>query len=122
MSGKGSVRRGCASTAVVLIGAPLVFVAGAYAGLAGFSCSGGVIGEGCSGGSWLPAVIVWVLGGLLVLWIASEAARPGIGTQPSDLVVTMNRPGASALVCKSCGAQNFQGHECWRCGRKLLAR
>jgi hypothetical protein len=79
MSPKASAKRGCASAAVVLIGAPLVFVAVAYAGLAGFSCSGGVLGEGCGGGSWLPAVIIWTLGGLLVLWIASEAGTPSRG-------------------------------------------
>lgn len=118
MSGKGSVKRGCASAAVVLIGAPLVLIAGAYAGLAGFSCSGGVIGEGCSGGSWLPAVIVWVLGGLLVLWIASEAAKPAAPSGPAS---TPHSVGTSALVCTACGTQNFQGRSCWRCGRNLKA-
>ena len=72
MSGRETAKQGCASVAVVLVGAPLVLIAGAFAGLAGFSCSGGVLGEGCGGGSWLPAVVVWILGGALVLWLASE--------------------------------------------------
>ena len=119
MSGRETAKQGCASVAVVLVGAPLVLIAGAFAGLAGFSCSGGVLGEGCGGGSWLPAVIIWVFGGLLVLWIASEVGKPMLPTGP---VSAADRPvGVTALVCKACGAQNFQDRSCWRCGRNLKA-
>lgn len=51
------------SVAVFALGLPLAVVAGVFAGLTGFSCSGGVIGEGCSGGSPLFGII---FGGLVL--------------------------------------------------------
>ena len=64
------------SVAVFSVGLPLAVIAGVAAGLSGFSCSGGVIGEGCSGGSpWFG----FLIGGLVLgctAWIAWAVGRP----------------------------------------------
>lgn len=58
-----SLGRLVGSAAVFAIGLPLAAVVGVFAALTGFSCSGGVIGEGCSGGSPLFGIVV---GGLVL--------------------------------------------------------
>jgi len=58
------------AAALLVVGIPLALFAAAAAGLAGFSCSGGVLGEGCTGGSWTAFTLV---GGALVAVVLAVA-------------------------------------------------
>jgi hypothetical protein len=68
VSGPSAAWRVAGAVLIVLIGLPISLLAGALAGLSSFSCSGGVMGEGCGGGSWLAAIIVWAVLGFATLW------------------------------------------------------
>jgi hypothetical protein len=63
-----------ASFAVLTVGLPLSVIVGFVAGLAGLSCSGGVIGEGCSGGSQLAGLLVGGLALGFTIWLAWAVA------------------------------------------------
>ena len=63
--------------AILVIGLLFAALFGAAAGLSSFSCSGGVIGEGCSGGSWPLAVIVFAVVAVPVVLMAYAVAVSG---------------------------------------------
>ena len=71
-----SLRGLLAGATLLSLSIPLAVVAGIGVGLSGFSCSGGVIGEGCSGGAPLAGLAVG--GGILAAagWLAWFIARP----------------------------------------------
>jgi len=112
-------RGGCWGAALILLfGLPLVFVLGAGAGLSSFSCSGGYLGEGCSGGSWPAAAAVWVIGTALVIWGAASVSRPA---KPSDRYA--NIPNRCPRRCEVCGARvGRRSTGCGRCGGREPAR
>lgn len=59
---------------IFVVGLLLAALMGAAAGLSSFSCSGGAIGEGCSGGSWPLAVIVFLAVAVPAVLLASAVA------------------------------------------------
>jgi hypothetical protein len=65
-----------ATAAILIVGLPMSFIAGAVAGLDGFSCYGGKIGEGCGGGSLLTGLLVGGLLAALVVVLAFLVAIP----------------------------------------------
>jgi len=65
-----SLGRLLVSVVILAIGLPLAALAGAGAGLAGFSCSGGAMGEGCGGGSVIAGVLT---GGFVALLVGGMA-------------------------------------------------
>ena len=71
-----SIGRLLGSVIVLSIGLPLAAIAGLAAGLAGFSCSGGVIGEGCGGGSQVVGLLVGATALALAVWLAWLVGRP----------------------------------------------
>jgi hypothetical protein len=67
---------------IFVVGLVLAALMGAAAGLSSFSCSGGAIGEGCSGGSWPLAVIVFLVVAVPAVLLARAVAISG--TDRSD--------------------------------------
>lgn len=140
-SGRLSLRRLIGSTAVLAIGLPVAAVIGLAAGLAGWSCSGGVIGEGCGGGSQITGVAVGAVGVIVVGLIAAavgrsrataestdtDPTRPEVDVMPEaedrtegDRMADAAPAGVEMGFCPACGILQFDEREdCFACGEPL---